>query len=242
MILLEFEVGESTVRMVFKNSGQIEQVVKTYGGQVFDSRCHCMNTGIIHMERYLAHFLHGKGKKGMTVVGQYIKEQARLFYATCLKNDRNPPKKPFKAANGWLLRFLERKGFKHVKMCGERGSAHTEAADSFLSNLKKIIEEWGYTMDQIFNLDESGLNWKKMPTSTYIAKEQKHACRRKVDKSRFTVMFTVNLSGPCKLKPVILHTAKHPHCYNDVLNMDSFEEFYWYKSSNGWMTSTIMKE
>ena len=49
----EFEVGESTVRMVFKNSGQIEQAVKTYGGQVFDSHCHCTNTVIFHMERYL---------------------------------------------------------------------------------------------------------------------------------------------------------------------------------------------
>ena len=36
-IAREFEVGESTVRMVYKNSGLIEQTVKTYGGQVFDS-------------------------------------------------------------------------------------------------------------------------------------------------------------------------------------------------------------
>ena len=63
-----------------------------------------MNTVIIHMERYLAHFLHGK-KKRMVVDGQHIKEQARLFYATCLKNVRNPPKKPFKASNGWLLKL-----------------------------------------------------------------------------------------------------------------------------------------
>ena len=43
-IAREFEVGESTLGMVFKNSGQIEQATKTYGGQVFDSRCHCTNT------------------------------------------------------------------------------------------------------------------------------------------------------------------------------------------------------
>ena len=142
-IAREFEVGESTVRMVFKNSGQIEQAVKTYGGQVFDSRCHCTNTVIIQMERCLAHFLHDKEKKGVAVDRQYIKEQARLIYETCLKNVRNPPKKPFKASNGWLLKFLERKGFKHVKMCGEGGSGDTEAAGSFPSVLNKNIEEGG---------------------------------------------------------------------------------------------------
>ena len=66
-------MGGSTVRMVLKNSGQIEQAVKTYGGQAFNSRCHCMNTVIIHMERYLAHFLHGKEKE-VAVNGQCIKE------------------------------------------------------------------------------------------------------------------------------------------------------------------------
>ena len=56
----------------------------------------------------------------MAVDLQYIKEQAKLFYAICLKNVRNPPpqkKKTFKASKGWLIEFLESKGFKHVIMC-----------------------------------------------------------------------------------------------------------------------------
>ena len=35
-------MGESTVKMLFKNSEQIE----TYGREVFGSRCHCTNTVI----------------------------------------------------------------------------------------------------------------------------------------------------------------------------------------------------
>ena len=53
----EFGVGESTVRMVFKNSEKIEKAVKTYGGQIFYSRSHCTNTVIIHMERYLTQYI-----------------------------------------------------------------------------------------------------------------------------------------------------------------------------------------
>ena len=243
-IAREFEVGESTVRMVYKNKEQIENAAKTYGGQMFDSRSHCTNTVIIQMERYLAHYINRKEKEGVPLEGRHIKDQAKVFYATCLQKARNnPPKKPFKASNGWLTNFLKRKGFKNIKFSGERGSADTEAAASFPNVLKKIIEEGGYTKDQIFNLDESGLNWKKMPRSTYIAKHQKQARGRKVDKSRFTVMFTVNLSGSLKMKPVIVHTAKHPRCYNNVRSMESFSnEFYWYGSPKGWMNSAIMKQ
>ena len=40
-------------------------------------------------------------------------------------------------------------------------SADETAAKEFLPKLGQIIEEGGYTPDQVFNADETGLFWKK---------------------------------------------------------------------------------
>ncbi|GFX53739.1 DDE-1 domain-containing protein [Trichonephila clavipes] len=48
-----------------------------------------------------------------------------------------------------------------------------EAARKYPEKLAKIIKDGEYCAHQVFNADETGLFWKKMPTRTYIAKSEK---------------------------------------------------------------------
>ncbi|GFV47915.1 tigger transposable element-derived protein 1 [Trichonephila clavipes] len=48
-----------------------------------------------------------------------------------------------------------------------------EAARKYPEKLAKIIKDGEYCAHQVFNADETGLFWKKMPTRTYIAKVRK---------------------------------------------------------------------
>ena len=41
------------------------------------------------------------------------------------------------------------------------------AAESYPEQLKKLIEDKGYLPEQVFNADETGLYWKRMPKRTY---------------------------------------------------------------------------
>ena len=66
-----------------------------------------------------------------------------------------------------------------------------------------------YKPQQILIMNETGLMWKMMPECTHIMKE-KSAPGFKVFKDRFTLLLGANLTGNCKLKPVMVYHSKNP--------------------------------
>lgn len=235
----EMGLSESTVRTVWKNREAIKKTVKAYGASALDGRSRSSNPAVILMERYLAVFCERKAREGVELTNSYVRENATLMYRVAKRKVRAT--RDFKASVGWAVSFLKRKGFRNISFTGERASADEEAANQFPAILKNIIDEGGYTKDQIYNLDETALYYRAMPKKTYISKEQKQARGRKLDKSRVTVMFCVNLSGSYKMRPVVVHTAAKPRCYKNLRNMND-SGVYWYKSANGWMTGTIFSD
>lgn len=69
---------------------------------------------------------------------------------------------------------------------------------------KHVIAEGGYKAKQVFNLDETGLFWKRMPSRTFISIEEKSAPGLKAAKDRCTLLFRVNAFVDCKLKPLMI--------------------------------------
>ena len=80
-------------------------------------------------------------------------------------------------------------------MHGEAASADKQAAEKFAKDFQKLVEEEGYTPHQLFNCDETGLFWKRMPNRTYITKEEKKLPGHKPMKDRLTLLFAANASA-----------------------------------------------
>jgi hypothetical protein len=68
-----------------------------------------------------------------------------------------------------------------------------------------LIEEGGYESRQIFNVDETGLFWKRLPDKTYISKSESSAPGFKAKKDRLTLLLGGNAYGDFKFKPFLIY-------------------------------------
>jgi hypothetical protein len=75
--------------------------------------------------------------------------------------------------------------------------------------LQGIIEEGGYSLKQIFSLDETAL-LEKMVSRTYVSWEEKSALGYKTASDCFMLLLGGNAKGDGKLKPVVVYYSANP--------------------------------
>ncbi|CAM4640652.1 unnamed protein product [Caretta caretta] len=122
-------------------------------------------------------FITDMNCKCVPIDGNTLREKALSLYAFKSPAEGGQPsdEKEFKASQGWLNSFRNHFNLKNVQTTGEAASANEEAAKAYPEQLKKIIEEKGYLPEQVFNADETGLFWKKMPNCAYTSKSERQA-------------------------------------------------------------------
>ena len=124
-----------------------------------------------------------------------LRQKALSLYEDFQKKDGTEEEvKPFTASRGWSHRFRKRFNLKNIKII-EVASADEEADATFPAELKKNIKDGKYDPRQVFNCDETGLFWKKMPDRTYIHKSAEQAPGFKEWKDRLTLVLCGNAAG-----------------------------------------------
>ncbi len=168
------------------------------------------------------------------ISGPVLKEKALQLFAM-LYPDLNVDS--FKASSGWLHKFCLRHGIKSKALHGESLSADLSCIGDFQSELQSKIESEGYTLNQIFNADETGLWWRLMPSKSLVHSGEKCAANLKKAKERVTLLGGANATGTCKLPLAFIHVSKKPRCFKN-LDMTKLPVNY-FSQKKAWMTAAI---
>ncbi|XP_064089285.1 tigger transposable element-derived protein 1-like [Macrobrachium nipponense] len=116
-------------------------------------------------------------------------------------------------------------------------SADTEAAMKYSKTFKNIIRDKGYRPEQVFNMDETCLFWKKMPSRTYLMKDEAKAPGFKAQKDRVTLIMCGNAAG-FMLKPGLIYKAANPRALKN--KNKNFLPVFWMHNAKAWTTKVLM--
>ncbi|XP_012221253.2 jerky protein homolog-like [Linepithema humile] len=109
-------------------------------------------------------------EKGLPISGPILQQKAIMF-AKQFPNESET----FTASSGWLDRWKKRHGIRQLNICGEKLSADGSGMNQFREEFNKLVTEEGYTRDQIYNCDETGVNYKMMSSKTLAVREESTA-------------------------------------------------------------------
>ncbi|CAH3978477.1 unnamed protein product [Pieris brassicae] len=109
-------------------------------------------------------------------------------------------------------------------------------SEEWLSHKRPALCE-GYTTEEIFNADETGLFYNLTPDKTLKFKGEE--CKGgKLSKTRITVLVAANMTGSCKRKLLVIGKAKKPRCFKNIQSLPVTYE----NNTRSWMTSQIFEK
>ncbi|XP_004377875.1 tigger transposable element-derived protein 1 [Trichechus manatus latirostris] len=191
-----------------------------------------------NMERLLSMWLEDQRQRNVPLSVSIIQEKAKsLFDDLQHEQGESSQTEKFSASKGWFVRFKERHCLPHFKMNSTPPSSNV---DTYPEVLKSIIKEGEYTPQQVFNVDETGLYWKRMPEGTFISVEEKAEPGFKSSKDRLMLLLGGNAAGDFKLKPLLVYHSENPSALKGYSKPNL--PVIWRSNKKAWATKGIFHE
>lgn len=146
----------------------------------------------------------------------------------------------FVASEGWLSGWKKKYGIRQLTISGEKVSADFQAAEKFKdSDAPRIINGNNLLPCQIFNADETGIYFKKLPQKTLADKQDRSAAGCKQNKERITAMPCSNADGSLKLPLLVIGKSAQPRAIKNIPKKNL--PVIYKNQKNAWMNTTIFK-
>ena len=230
-IAKKFGIGRSTIVDIRKQ----EQALRDFQRKAVEMNlpeARSMKTGDFEdLDEALYLWFKQKREQNMDVSGDLLMEQAKIFYEKmypgneCLLN----------FSHGFLWRFCQRHKLRHLVQHGEKLSANKPVAEDYAKTFPDLVSE--YSHDQIFNCDETGLNFRRMPGKSLVSSFEGRAEGRKKSKDQVTINACANVTGSIKLPLLVIGKSARPRCFRDI-NISDLNVTY-RSQKNAWVDSAL---
>uniref|UniRef100_UPI00358EE15A tigger transposable element-derived protein 1-like n=1 Tax=Myxine glutinosa TaxID=7769 RepID=UPI00358EE15A len=256
-----YGINESSVRYIKKDEKNIRTTAAVSFNKTAKRVVTSRNKAIVRMESALALWISDCRRKDISLDTNTIRTKAKKLHdsfaesgddhdgdeededdnAEAGPSSASPTKQTtFSASKGWFDKFQKRFGLRSVPLHGEAASADKAGAEEYVNNtFKTLIEEGGYRPEQVFNMDETGLFWKRMPSRTFIMKDEAKAPGFKAQKDRVTVIMCGNAAG-FMIKPGLIYKSKNPRALKN--RNKNVLPVYWMHNTKAWMTKVLTSD
>jgi hypothetical protein len=170
-------------------------------------------------------------RQGGLLTGDLISEKARQIWQQ-IPQYRREEVPSF--SSGWLEKFKRRHNIKKVTRHGDADSVPAQALDEMRA-VQTLCGQ--YHEEDIYNMDETGLYWRKSPASG-LASEKRPGIKR--DKTRITLVVCVNFTGSHRLPIWVIGKSQRPRALKNV-NLRALG-CEWRANKKAWMNTIVMSE
>ena len=158
---------ESTLRTTRKDREKIMAAVKA-GARSGSTKVSSSQSNImVRMEMMLVTSMDHRKRLGINMTFDDTRNKVMESF-NYLKEKETSPVPNFVSSMGWFCKFKMRYGFHSIKHSGEAKSTDKDTTASHPDRLKATRGGGGgFKPQQVLNMDEMGLQWKKMPECMY---------------------------------------------------------------------------
>ena len=215
------------VHVIIKNKEKIKQKYQNMKKKDVKTSSYVRDSNFPLVENALVISIQQMRSQKANLSGPTIKSKA-IEFANKL-NVQN-----FKANDGYIVGLKKRYNLEYRIESGESFSVDQDSITRWISKLPEIINN--YEMQNIFNLDETGLFWKLLSNKTYaFSNESRHGIKQ--HKNRVTLTMICNANGSEK-KLIMIGSSVKPRCFRQVKTLP----IDYYNQKNTWMDSSIFRK
>lgn len=145
----------------------------------------------------------------------------------------------FSASNGYLQNWARRHGWASVALHGCGASANVEEAAARMADIRRQLG--GVDPDLIYNVDETGLLYRGLPSRSYVPGEDRRQARGSKamkSKDRVTLSLCCNATGSHKVPIAMIGKAAQPMCFVGASNRCPLPYF---SQKSAWTDATVFK-
>ncbi|XP_007954366.1 tigger transposable element-derived protein 4 [Orycteropus afer afer] len=226
-IAAEYGIKKNSLSSIMKNK---DKVLEAFESLRFDPKRKRLRTAFYtDLEEALMRWYRIAQCLNVPVNGPMLRLKANDFAQKLGHSD-------FKCSNGWLDRFKARYGLVFRAQAAESTATSVDPATVWCQNILPYYLN-DYHPKNIFNIKETGLLYRMLPTNTFAFKGETCSVG-KLCKDRITLVVGTNMDGSEKLPLLIIGKNRNPHCFKGIKSLPVYYE----ANRMAWMTAEVFEQ